>query len=130
MRNHSFTYIFVTKQLHMMRRDVFQAIADPVRREIIDLLAEQPLTVNAVAEKFDISRPAVSRHIRILNECGLLKTVAKGRERHCIIVPEELSQVSDWVEQHRRLWEQKLDSFEDYLNQLKQKSQDHEPTNK
>lgn len=109
-----------------MRRDVFQAIADPVRRDIIDLLAEEPLTVNAVAERFEISRPAVSKHIKILSECGLLKTIPKGRERHCVIIPKELSQVSDWVEQHRKLWEHKLDAFEDYLNELKSKKSKHE----
>ena len=110
----------------MMRRDVFQAIADPIRRDIIDMLAEDSLTVNAVAEKFKISRPAVSKHIKILNECGLVKTVSKGRERHCIIIPEELSRVSAWVEQHRKLWEQKLVSFEDYLNELKLKNKKNE----
>ncbi len=109
-----------------MRRDVFQAIADPVRRDIIDLLAEEALTVNSVAEKFDISRPAISKHIKILNECGLVKTISRGRERHCIIIPEELSRVSTWVEQHRRLWEQKLDSFENYLNELKTKNKENE----
>jgi DNA-binding transcriptional ArsR family regulator len=109
-----------------MRRDVFQAIADPVRRDIIDLLSQEPLTVNAVAEKFEISRPAVSKHIKILNECGLVKTVSVGRERHCIIIPEELSRVSTWVEQHRKLWELKLDSFEDYLNELKLKNKQDE----
>ncbi len=106
-----------------MRRDVFQAIADPIRRDIIDLLAEESLTVNSVAEKFDISRPAISKHLKILNECGLVKTVSKGRERHCIIVPKELSRVSTWVEQHRKLWEEKLDSFEHYLNELKLKKE-------
>jgi len=121
------TFIFVTNQLHnILRRDVFQAIADPIRRDIIDLLAEESLTVNAVAEKFEISRPAVSKHIKILNECGLVKTVSKGRERHCIIIPKELSRVSAWVEQHRKLWEQKLDSFEDYLNKLKLKNKKDE----
>ena len=109
-----------------MRRDVFQAIADPVRREIIDLLAETPMTVNAVAEQFEISRPAVSKHLRILNECGLVRTVSQGRERHCVIIPEELSRVSDWVEQHRQLWEHKLDNFEQYLEELKAKRNDHE----
>ena len=105
-----------------MRRDVFQAIADPVRREIIDLLAEEPRTVNAVAEQFNISRPAVSKHIKILHECGLIKFAAKGRERHCIIIPEELSKVSDWVTQHRMLWESQLDAFENYLKELQSKS--------
>jgi DNA-binding transcriptional ArsR family regulator len=119
------TFIIVTNWLHKkMRRDVFQAIADPIRREIIDMLAEDTLTVNAVAEKFAISRPAVSKHLKILNECGLVKTVSKGRERHCTIVPEELSKISAWVEPHRKLWEQKLDSFEQYLHELKQNNED------
>ena len=108
-----------------MRRDVFQAIADPIRREIIDLLADHPLTVNAVAEKFEVSRPAISKHMRILRECGLVEMLAKGRERHCIIVPKELSRVSKWVEQHRRLWEGKFDSLEDYLNKIQTKTDHH-----
>jgi len=106
-----------------MRRDVFQAIADPVRREIIDLLASKRLTVSAIAEHFDdISRPAVSRHLRILRECGLIKTIPKGRERYCAIIPEELSAVSSWVNQHRQLWEPKLDAFEIYLDQVQTKN--------
>jgi DNA-binding transcriptional ArsR family regulator len=109
-----------------MRRDVFQAIADPVRRDIIDLLAKEKLTVNAVAEQFEISRPAVSKHIKILNECGLVEFISHGRERHCIIIPEELKMVSDWVEQHRKIWEQKLDSFEQYLNELNSNQKDDE----
>ena len=66
-----------------MRRDVFRAIADPTRREIIQLVAEQPLNLNAVAENFAISRPAISKHIKILTECGLLAVKRKGRERYC-----------------------------------------------
>jgi len=109
------------------RRDVFQAIADPVRREIIDLLAKEQLTVNTIAEHFDISRPAISKHLRILRECGLLKTIPKGRKRYCIIIPEELSTVSGWVNQHRQLWEPKLDAFENYLEQLQTKNKGNEP---
>ena len=105
-----------------MRRDIFQAIADPVRREIIDLLAEQDLTVNAVAEQFEISRPAVSKHLKILNECGVVRMIAQGRERRCVLIPEELRSVSDWVLQHRQLWESKLNSFENYLNKLQAKN--------
>jgi len=105
-----------------VRRDVFQAIADPTRRDIIDLLAEQPMTVNEVADQFHISRPAISKHIKILAECGIIKTISRGRERHCVIIPRELSIVSDWVNQYRELWELKLDSFENYLKELKQKS--------
>ncbi len=105
-----------------MRRDVFQAIADPVRREIIDLLVEEPLTINAIAEHFEISRPAISKHIKILNECGVIQMAQSGRQRHCIIVPRELSKVSNWVHQHQSIWESKLDTFETYLNQLKTRS--------
>lgn len=109
-----------------MRRDVFQAIADPVRRDIIDMLAKESLTVNAIAEQFDISRPAVSKHIKILKECGLLKTFPRGRERVCVIIPEELSMVSDWVNQHKRLWEQKLDSLEAYLKQVQSQQSEND----
>ncbi len=109
-----------------MRRDVFQAIADPVRRDIIDMLAKESLTVNAIAEQFDISRPAVSKHIKILKECGLLQTVPRGRERVCVIIPEELSMVSDWVNQHKRLWEQKLDSLEAYLKQVQSQQSEND----
>jgi DNA-binding transcriptional ArsR family regulator len=109
-----------------MRRDVFQAIADPVRRDIIDLLAKETLTVNEVAERFDISRPAVSNHLKILRECGIVTMATQGRERHCIIVPEELRRVSNWARQYSRLWEEKLDSFEEYLNELKLKNKENE----
>jgi DNA-binding transcriptional ArsR family regulator len=101
-----------------MRRDVFQAIADPVRRDIIGLLAKENLTVNKVAENFQISRPAISKHIRILTECGIILVHQQGRERYCEIQPKTLIPVSEWIEQYRRLWEQKLDSFENYIMQL------------
>ena len=104
-----------------MRRDVFQAIADPVRRDIIDLLSQQPHTVNEVVEQFDISRPAISNHLKILRECGLVKMATIGRERHCVIIPKELRRVSDWAQRYQRLWEDKLDSFDRYLSELKLK---------
>lgn len=109
-----------------MRRDVFQAIADPVRRDIIALLAQEAMTVNAVAERFDISRPAISKHLRILEECGVVKVIQKGRERRCYILPKNLVPVADWVEQYRKLWEDKLDSFESYLMELKSKNNENE----
>ena len=102
-----------------MRRDIFQAIADPVRRDIIELLAEQPLTVNTVAEKFDISRPAISKHLKILNECGVVTINQKGRERFCEIQPSQLIPAFMWIDQYRKLWEDRIDSFEEYLMQLK-----------
>jgi DNA-binding transcriptional ArsR family regulator len=101
-----------------MRRDVFQAIADPVRREIIELLSNEPLTVNAVAEQFDVSRPAISKHLKILKECELIVINQQGRERFCQIQPQKLVPAFLWVEQYKNLWEDKLDSFENYVNQL------------
>ena len=105
-----------------MRRDVFQAIADPIRREIIDLLAKEALSVNAVAEQFEISRPAVSKHLKILNECGLVEFNQIGRERFCRIQPEQLIPAFLWVKQYHKLWEDRIDSFENYLNQLQTKN--------
>ena len=102
-----------------MRRDVFQAIADPVRREIIEILAEETLTVNTVAERFDISRPAISKHLKILKECGIIEIKKEGRERFCQIQPRNLFPAFMWLEQYQKLWEDRLDSFEKYLDKLK-----------
>ncbi len=101
-----------------MRRDVFQAIADPTRRQIIGLLAQQPLNVNTVAEQFDISRPAISKHMKILAECGLVVIKQKGRERYCEAKLKRLNEVSGWVEQYRIFWEGKLDALENYLSAI------------
>lgn len=109
-----------------MRRDVFQAIADPIRRDIIQLLSDQQLSVNAVAEKFDISRPAVSKHLKILKECDIIKISQEGRERYCQIKPKNLIPVFLWIDQYRKLWEDKLDSFENYLMELQNKKQDND----
>src|SRR3954463_10117854 len=98
------------------RRDVFQAIADPTRRAILGLLAIQTLTLNAVAENFDISRPAVSKHVKVLEECGLIRIKQLGRERFCEARLDKLNEVSEWVEQYRQFWESKLDALELYLN--------------
>jgi DNA-binding transcriptional ArsR family regulator len=102
-----------------MRRDVFQAIADPTRREIIQLLARQSLNVNAVADNFEISRPAISRHVRILTECGLLVIRKEGRERYCQADLRKLKQVSEWADRYREFWTRKLDDLDDYLERKK-----------
>jgi DNA-binding transcriptional ArsR family regulator len=107
------------------RRDVFQAIADPTRREIIDLLAQQPMNLNAIAEHFDVTRPAISNHIKILNECGIIVIEQVGRERICKIQSDHLKQVSDWIGKYEDLWIQKIESFEKYLYQLKSKRKKH-----
>jgi DNA-binding transcriptional ArsR family regulator len=104
-----------------MRRDVFQAIADPNRRAILSLLAQQRLTLNGVAENFRISRPAVSRHIKILKECGLVVVIPQGRERYCEARFGKLNEVSDWLEQYRQLWEQRFDRLDDILLEMQKK---------
>jgi DNA-binding transcriptional ArsR family regulator len=104
------------------RRDVFQAIADPTRRQIINLIAQQSMNLNAIADNFEITRPAISNHIRILHECGIISISQVGRERYCKIQPENLKEVSDWIGQFRQLWEMKLDSFEEYLDKLQSKN--------
>lgn len=98
-----------------MRRDVFQAIADPTRREIIHLLADQSLSLNMVAEHFDVSRPAISKHVKILMECGLVIIQQQGRERHCRADLRQLKEVSEWVEHYRKFWNHKLDALEAFL---------------
>jgi DNA-binding transcriptional ArsR family regulator len=98
-----------------MRRDVFQAIADPTRREIINMIAYKNMNLNAVADNFDISRPAVSKHIKILTECGLLIIKKQGRERYCHANLKQLKQVTDWAEQYRVFWTQKLDALDAFL---------------
>ena len=108
-----------------MRRDVFQAISDPNRRAIIGLLATRKLTVNAVAEYFPISRPAISRHIKVLKECGLVVVSRQGRERYCEVRLEKLNEVADWIEQYQNIWEQRLDRLDEYLSELQKKEKRH-----
>ncbi|WP_426671836.1 ArsR/SmtB family transcription factor [Mucilaginibacter sp. McL0603] len=100
-----------------MRRDVFQAIADPTRRAIINMIANQPMNLNTVAEQFDVSRPAISKHIKILTQCGLITINQQGRERYCEAKLQKLNEVSEWVEQYRIFWNKKLDALENFLEQ-------------
>ena len=97
------------------RRDVFQAIADPNRRAIIDLLAQEKLTLNQVAERFEISRPAISKHMKILTECGLVKIRQKGRERYCELRHLPLNDVVQWIEHHRQFWDKKLHALKKHI---------------
>ena len=112
---------YVTDWLHntdRMRRDVFQAIADPNRRAILGLLADHKLTLNGVAEHFDISRPAVSKHVKILSQCGLVVTKQQGRERYCEVKLQKLNEVSTWIEQYREFWNARLDALDIYLQDI------------
>ncbi|WP_255068486.1 helix-turn-helix transcriptional regulator [Lacihabitans sp. LS3-19] len=103
----------------MIRRDVFQAIADPTRREIIHLVSKESLNLNTVADQFEISRPAISKHIKILTECGLVIIKQKGRERFCEAKLDTLKDVSIWIEQYKDFWKNKLDALENYLEEIK-----------
>ncbi|MES2419005.1 MAG: metalloregulator ArsR/SmtB family transcription factor [Bacteroidota bacterium] len=101
------------------RRDVFQAIADPIRREIVLKITAEPLNLNAIAESFSISRQAVSKHLQILTECGLVQITQKGRERYCRTKMEKLDEVSDWIAQSKKLWANRFEKLDHYLNEIK-----------
>ena len=105
-----------------MRRDVFQAIADPTRREILALVAVHAMTPNTLAEHFDSTRQAVSKHIKILTECELLKPQQAGREIHYQLNPEKMKEVDIWMEQFRKLWNTRFDQLDEFFkNQQKSK---------
>lgn len=104
-----------------MRRDVFQAIADPTRRAILLLIATQAMTPNAIAEQFDSSRQAVSKHLRILGECRLVSANQTGREIFYQVNPFELKAVADWVEPFRKIWESRFNQLDDVLSTMNRK---------
>ncbi len=99
------------------RRDVFQAIADPTRRKIINMVAHQSLNLNAIADNFDVSRQAISLHIKILTECGVIVIKQQGRERYCGVKLEKLNEVHEWTEQYRVFWTKKLRALKNFLEQ-------------
>jgi len=103
------------------RRDVYQAIADPTRREIINLIATQPYNVNSIAEKFDMTRQAISLHVKILADCGLIVIKQSGRDRFCEAKLDQLDEVATWVERSRKLWNSRFEKLDNYLNELKTK---------
>jgi len=101
------------------RRDVYQAIADPTRRAIIDLIAEQPYNVNAIAEKFEMTRQAISLHVKILIECELIVIEQHGRERFCKAKLDQLDEVATWVTQSKKHWVNKFEKLDSYLHEIK-----------
>jgi DNA-binding transcriptional ArsR family regulator len=102
-----------------MRRDVFQAIADPTRRGIIALLALQAMTPNALAEHFHTTRQAVSKHLRILTECELVKQEHQGREIYYQLEIEKMKEIDKWLEQYRKIWETRFTQLDDVLATIK-----------
>lgn len=103
----------------MTRRDIFQAIADPTRRAIISLIALQAMTPNAIAEHFDTTRQAVSKHLRILTECELVKQGYKGREIYYSLEIDKMKEIDQWLEQFRAIWETKFSQLDELLANIK-----------
>src|ERR1700733_7144237 len=102
-----------------MRRDIFQAIADPTRRAIIALIAMQSMTPNALAEHFDTSRQAVSKHLKILTECELVKQEYQGREIYYQLEINKMKEIDKWLEQYRKIWENRFNQLDKVLSTLK-----------
>jgi DNA-binding transcriptional ArsR family regulator len=104
-----------------MRRDIFQAIADPTRRAILVLIAIQAMTPNAIAEHFDSTRQAVSKHLKILQECELIKPEQQGREIYYQLEIEKMKEIDKWLEQFRKIWETRFNQLDNLLATLKNK---------
>jgi len=102
-----------------MRRDIFQAIADPTRRAIITLIALQAMTPNAIAEQFKTTRQAVSKHLRILTECELITQEQKGREIYYQLEVKKMKEIDSWLEQFRKIWENRFDQLDNVLLTIK-----------
>jgi DNA-binding transcriptional ArsR family regulator len=113
--------IFASRYLHIMkaRRDVFQAIADPTRRDIINLIATQSYNINSIAEQFDMTRQAISLHLQILADCGLVELKQIGRERFCEAKLDQLSEVATWIENAKKHWSNRFEKLDHYLNTIK-----------
>ena len=104
-----------------MKQDIFQAIADPTRRAILTLIAIQSLTPNAMAEKFDMSRQAVSKHIKVLQECELIKAEPSGIEIYYHFNPRKMQEFDNWLAQFRKIWETQFNQLDKVLSTIKNK---------
>lgn len=104
-----------------MRRDIFQAIADPTRRAIIALIALQAMTPNAIADNFNTTRQAVSKHLRILTECELVKQEYQGREIYYSLEIDKMKEIEKWLEQFKKIWESRFNQLDNLLATIKNK---------
>lgn len=102
-----------------MKQDLFQAIADPTRRSILTLIAIQALTPGAMAEKFDMSRQAVSKHIKVLQDCELIKPEQSGREIYYHFNPQKMQEIDHWISQFRKMWETQFNQLDHVLSKMK-----------
>jgi DNA-binding transcriptional ArsR family regulator len=125
LRNRTVARIFATERLHnnagrpKMRRDVFQAIADPTRRAIIALIALQSMTPNAIAEHFDTTRQSISKHLRILTECELLSKEQQGREIYYQLQIDKMKEIDIWLAQFKKIWENRFSQLDNVLSTIK-----------
>ena len=110
-----------------MRRDIFQAIADPTRRAIMGLIAVQAMTPNAIAKHFETSRQAVSKHLRILSECELIQQEQKGREIYYQLELNKLKEIDQWLAQFKAMWENRFNELDNLLANLKNKTDENQP---
>ena len=104
-----------------MRRDIFQAIADPTRRAIIALIAMQSMTPNAIAEHFDTTRQAISKHLKVLTECDLVKQEYQGREIYYQLEINKMKEIDKWLEQFRKIWEKRFEQLDQLLSTIKKR---------
>ena len=104
------------------RRDVFQAIADPTRRKIIELVTDKVMNLNAIAASLKMTQPAISQQIKILNECGIIEIEIIGRKRYCKVRAKSLIPAFLWLEQYQKQWTERVDSFEKFVNKLHSKN--------
>ncbi|MEQ9231504.1 MAG: metalloregulator ArsR/SmtB family transcription factor [Cyclobacteriaceae bacterium] len=105
-----------------LRRDIFQAIADPTRRAILVLLSTQTMTAGAIAAEFDVARPTISKHMQILNECELVESNQQGREIFYEIKIDKMKEIDQWIEQFRKIWENRFDNLDAYLTKIQNKT--------
>lgn len=110
---------FENEKLNKLRRDIFQAIADPTRRAIITLIALQAMTPNAIADNFNTTRQSVSKHLRILTECQLVKQEQQGREIYYSLEIEKMKEIDIWIEQFRKIWETRFNQLDKVLSNMK-----------
>lgn len=106
-----------------LRRDPFQAIADPTRRAILVLLASQTMTAGAIADNFDVARPTISKHMQILNECELITAHQKGREIYYEIKVDKMKDIDNWLAQFRKIWESRYSQLDNLISIIKKKEQ-------
>ena len=117
--------MLATDRFHIvMRRDVFQGIADPTRRAIIALIAIQAMTPNALAEQFDMTRQAVSKHLRILTECEMVRQDQQGREIFYSLEIKKMKEIDEWLEQYRKIWETRFSQLDDVLATIKKQKEE------